>query len=285
MSSWIGPPPHILPPLKLWPRAVAVLRSIALLLLTCVCLALFIPLRVLRRFGPSAWLIPVLSRFWARAGLYVLGIDFERRGVPLEQGAIVVANHCSWLDIFALRTGPFVTFIAKDDVASWPVIGAVARLNGTMFVARRRSAAGRQEKEMKERLSRGEQLVFFPEGTSSDSRRVLPFKSALFAAVCKPPLQENTLVQPVSVCWIAPPGQPDTFFGWWGSMGLASSLWAVVSRARGGRLILTWHPPLHPDAFSDRKRLAAAAETLVAEGLIASGISPLPRGEEAWKAV
>jgi 1-acyl-sn-glycerol-3-phosphate acyltransferase len=251
-------------------------------LLTVVSLLLFVPLRWAERFLPLRALTTALARFWAFTALRALGIRVEQRGMPITGAAMVVANHSTWLDILALRTGPFLTFVAKEEVATWPGIGPIARLNGTMFVARRASAAKAQEEEMTSRLLAGEQLVFFPEGTSSDSRRVLPFKSALFASVCKPPLRDSVVVQPVSIAWVAPPDQPKTFFGWWGEMGLESNIWSVAARSFGSKVVLVWHSALDPNDFPNRKALAAAAERAVGDGLEEAGITPLLRGAEAW---
>lgn len=282
MTSWMGPPQPNNGPVSFYAPVLGVIRIVLVILLTVVLLGLFLLVRpwVRTRLGNAA--ARLLSQVWSRGGLAILGVRVEHRGRPEPRGAVVVANHVTWLDILALRTGPFTTYVAKSEVAGWPGVGPLAKLNNTMFVERRRGAAKTQESEMIARLERGEHLVFFPEGTSSDGQRVLPFKSALFAAFSKPPLSETVVVQPTGLSWIAPPDQPHTFFGWWGTMGLTPSIWAIATRAWGGRLIVSWQPVLRPNDFEDRKALALACETSVADALRNAGVPDVLTGQEAW---
>ena len=94
----------------------------------------------------------------------------------------VVANHASWLDIFALNAPQRIYFVSKDEVRDWPGIGWLARATGTVFIARKSREAGVQARLFETRMAAGHRLLFFPEGTSTDGRRVLPFKTTLFAA-------------------------------------------------------------------------------------------------------
>jgi len=119
--------------------------------------------------------------------------------------------HSSWLDIFALNAGGPLYFVSKSEVARWPGIGLLARLTGTVFVRREKREAGRQKTALEQRLGAGHRLLFFPEGTSTDNRQVLPFKPTLFAAVFSPTLYNEMYVQPVSVVYKAPDELDDRF--------------------------------------------------------------------------
>ncbi|MFO7854667.1 MAG: lysophospholipid acyltransferase family protein, partial [Paracoccaceae bacterium] len=150
-----------------------------------------------------------------------------------------------------------MTFVAKAEVRAWPGVGAIAALCDTVFIERRRGAAKAQEAELKARMQAGDRLVFFPEGTSTDGRRVLPFRSTLFAAVASDELRDTAWVQPVSVVYHAPEGEPEAFYGWWGDMPFGGHVWTVLTRSFGGRAEVVFHEPVRAADFADRKLLAA----------------------------
>ena len=98
-----------------------------------------------------------------------------------------VSNHSSWIDVPMLGGVLEGCFVAKDDVAKWPLISVIARLGRTVFVSRTRASTARERDAMRETLRGGDRLILFPEGTSSDGSRVLPFRSSFFAlAEAKP---------------------------------------------------------------------------------------------------
>ncbi len=192
---------------------------------------------------------------------------------------IFVCNHSSWLDVPVLGGRLLACFVAKEDVGRWPVVGTVARLGRTIFVSRQRRATGRERDDMRLRLAAGDDLILFPEGTSSDGSRVLPFHSSFFAAA-KPNgageracLAEVPLIQPVSVVYDRLGGMPvgrtaRTVFSWYGDMDLASHF-VRLGRWRGMRATILLHPVLDPAEFESRKALSIATWTAVAEGAAA----------------
>jgi 1-acyl-sn-glycerol-3-phosphate acyltransferase len=182
------------------------------------------------------------------------------------QGAIV-ANHSSWLDIFVLNACDRVYFVAKSEVAGWPGIGWLARATGTVFITRKGNEARAQQAEFEKRLRNGHRLLFFPEGTSSDGLRVLPFKSTLFAAFMTEPLAGTMHLQPVTVSYTAPPGAEPTFYGWWGDMDFNPHFLTILSRWRQGSVDVVFHPPLPVADYGSRKALAADAEAAVRRGM------------------
>ena len=113
-----------------------------------------------------------------------------------------------------------------------------------MFIDRRPAEAKRQEAALLARLSKGDQMALFPEGTSTDGLRVLPFKSTLFGAFFAPGMRRGVAVQPVTIAYRPRAGLPANFYGWWGEMEFASHARDVLARSTGGVVELTFHPPL-----------------------------------------
>ena len=114
----------------------------------------------------------------------IVGIRLNVEGeIADEQGVLIIANHVSWLDITVLSAVAPVSFVAKQEVASWPFVSWLAKLQRSVFVDRnRRNEVGDKANEILERLAGGDHIVLFAEGTSSDGNSVVPFKTALFAA-------------------------------------------------------------------------------------------------------
>jgi len=266
MQTWNAEIPADLPPLRLTERVRGAVRLAAFASLTALTLGLFLVGRALRGWlGRRVTFHFAAARLWARAGLWVMGLSPRIEGSPISCGALV-ANHSSWLDILALRMVRLIYFVSKAEVADWPGVGFITRVTGTVFIERRRSQAKRQEQILLERIRARQVLCFFPEGTSTDGMRVLPFKSALFSAFFREGHGEDMLIQPVSIRYRPGRGLPQTFYGWWGTMGFESHIWDVLCRSRAGRVTVIFHPPVSPRDFPDRKALAEHCQRAVAEG-------------------
>ncbi|MBV7409544.1 lysophospholipid acyltransferase family protein [Maritimibacter sp. DP1N21-5] len=244
---------------------VAVLRVIPLFVVLAIGLVATLVMLPLERLvaGESRPITPTITRLVCIAALAILGIGWRAKGVPMRGPGAVVANHSSWLDIFVLNAPKRLYFVSKAEVRDWPGIGWLARATGTVFIRRDRREAAAQVGEFRRRLSLGHRLLFFPEGTSTDSRRVLPFKTTLFAAFFADGLRQNMWVQPVSVVYLAPRGRDDRFYGWWGDMDLGPHLLAVLGAVRQGRVEIHYHDPVRVADFADRKMLAAHCEAAV----------------------
>lgn len=120
---------------------------------------------------------------WSRRTLRLLNVRVKTEG-PLPGSGLVASNHLGYLDIVVLASLRPFFFVSKANVKGWPVLGTLAQLAGTLFVSReRRTEVGRFNQELAERLRHGQPVVLFPEGTSSDGRQVLPFRSPLLAPV------------------------------------------------------------------------------------------------------
>ncbi|WP_083096541.1 lysophospholipid acyltransferase family protein [Pseudophaeobacter leonis] len=209
---------------------------------------------------------PFITQFVCRNAFRVLGIGFSTRGSLMRQRGAVVANHTSWLDIFALNARKRIYFVSKAEVAAWPGIGWLARATGTVFIERNPARAKEQTDLFEARLKAGHKLLFFPEGTSTDGLRVLPFKTTLFAAFFSDHLRDISYIQPVSVVFHAPLGREERFYGWWGDMDFAPHLLKTLASGRQGRVELIYHAPLRVADFANRKALAAACEARVRQG-------------------
>ncbi len=253
-----------------WLRALA--RGLVLFVLNFGCLLILVAARMIERplAGQNRPVTPQITRFVCRTALRVLGIGYRVSGVPMQHMGAVVANHSSWLDIYALNACQSVCFVSKAEVARWPFIGWLARATGTVFIERDRRRARVQQAEFEERIRAGHRLLFFPEGTSTDGRRVVPFKSTLFEAFYTHGLEHVMQIQPVSVIYHAPEGEDPRFYGWWGAMALAPHLLQTLAARRQGRIEVVFHPPVSVDAFPSRKGLARRCEDDVRRGLCAA---------------
>jgi 1-acyl-sn-glycerol-3-phosphate acyltransferase len=190
-----------------------------------------------------------------------------------DRPVIFVSNHSSWVDVPVVGGVLDGCFVAKGDVATWPVISLIARLGRTVFVSRQRGATGRERDAMRQVLDRGDNLILFPEGTSSDGSRVLPFRSSFFAlAEARPGADPGRLplIQPVSVVYDRLDGLPAgrasrPVFAWYGDMDIASHFWRLTQHI-GLRATVLLHAPLDPVRFADRKALSHAVWRTVADG-------------------
>lgn len=194
-------------------------------------------------------------------GLKVQVVGSASRGPSV----LFVSNHSSWLDILVLGSVLEAAFVSKSEVGQWPLAGTVARLGRTVFVSRKRGNTGKETTEIQARLAAGDSIILFPEGTSNDGTRVLPFRSSFLAVA-----QEAKQVQPVSLVYDRLGGLPACrrdrpYFAWYGDMDLASHFWQIARRS-GARATVLLHEPADPADFPDRKALTAAASDVVAEG-------------------
>lgn len=202
----------------------------------------------------------------SRLTLRCIGIRWLRKGVPLTGPGAVVANHSSWLDILSMNAAMPVFFVSKAEVRGWPGINILTAVTNTHFVVRDRKHARTQAEEFAARVRAGHRLLFFPEGTSTDGRRVLPFKPTLFQGFLAPEMPDDLAIQPLTAIYRAPDGADARFYGWWGDMALADHLLAVLSAPRQGQVEIILHPPL-PVAGESRKTLSAKAHSTVKQGL------------------
>lgn len=226
-------------------------------------------------FPLSRPVLRAVSRHWFRGVLAICGLRLRVRGTPsAAPGTLYVGNHVSYLDIPVLGALLDAAFIAKEEVRGWPLFGLLARLNRTEFIRRAARDALIQQRAIAGRLGRGERLILFPEGTSSDGRRVLPFRSSLFAMadMSATDAAETAWVQPFSIAYTRyADGRPlagglQNHYAWHGEMDLLPHLLGMFG-LKGAAVEVTFHEPARASAFAGRKALASHCQTRTAAGL------------------
>lgn len=244
--------------------ARALVLSIALVAMTLPCIAIQWLLSGLRL--PAARRFPMI---YHRMFLRIMGVRVHLRGNIEKDGPLLlVANHASWLDIPVISSRTPLSFVAKKEVAGWPIFGMFARLQRSIFVDRSsRRGAHKAHNELAERLIAGETVVLFAEGTSSDGNRILPFKSALVGAALQ--AMRDSALDSVQVCPLAvtythihglPIGRVlRTRYAWYGDMELLPHMWEVL---RNGPVdvAVAVGPVQNLSQFTDRKALSRALE-------------------------
>ena len=220
-----------------------------------------------------------LPLLFHRLAAFLLKVKIHVRGEkPGDAPLLIVANHVTWLDIVIFSAVMPLCFVSKDEVASWPVIGMLARLQRTVFIDRtRRQTAARSNEEMGEALKNSPALMLFAEGTTSDGGRVLPFRSALVGSAMMAGEDGNTIhanLQPVTIAYVRRGGLPITRadrpdIGWYGDMDLLPSLLGILLGSPID-VVVMFGKTVPSDRFEDRKQATAAMETEVRRSL--SGI-------------
>jgi 1-acyl-sn-glycerol-3-phosphate acyltransferase len=212
--------------------------------------------------------IPRMYHGWVAR---ILGLQVIVRGRPVSaRPTLFVANHTSYFDIEVLGSVLEASFIAKADMANWPLFGWLAKLQRSVFIDRRPTNAANHAGEVARRLAAGDNLVLFAEGTTSDGNRLLPFKSALFAVAEQASAERPLTIQPVSVVATALDGMPlgrslRPVYAWYGDMPMASHLWQALTLGRI-TVVVEFHPAFVAQGLT-RKQLAMRCEDEVGTGL------------------
>lgn len=247
-------------------RAVVVLSALTVITLPMIpvqWVALRIPGELKRR-------LPVV---WHRMACALVGIRVREIGRAAgDRPLLITANHVSWLDITVLGSRMPLSFVAKSEVASWPVFGLFARLQRSVFVEReRRSATARTASELGARLAEGDAMVLFAEGTSNSGNEVLPFRSALIGAARHAVAGdgEDVWIQPLALAYTDLQGVPmgrqfRAHVAWYGDMEMIPHFMNVV-RKGAVDVTVVWGTPLRVSSNDDRKALTRRLERSVRE--------------------
>jgi lyso-ornithine lipid O-acyltransferase len=254
-------------PLRVWRLGVYLVWTVLLM-----------PVQALGLLLQRQW-TATFPRFYHRRCCRILGLRVRQIGRPAtELPVLFAANHVSYLDITVLGSLLPASFIAKREVEGWPLFGWLARLQRTVFIDRRLRSTAQQRDSIADRLAASDALILFPEGTSGDGNRILPFKSALFSVADR----GGVVVQPVSVAYTRLDGLPigralRPLFAWYGSMDLAPHLWTLLGLGTV-EIVVEFHPPTTLAECGSRKTLARYCEDRVAAGLARalSGCTVLP---------
>jgi 1-acyl-sn-glycerol-3-phosphate acyltransferase len=244
---------------------IAAIAAITFSLMPVQWLALRFNLKAQRR-------IPVI---YHRLICSILGVRIRIVGQRMQQHPLlIVSNHSSWLDIPIISAVAPAAFVAKSEIAGWPMIGLLAKLQRSVFVDRkRRHKTSEVNAEIARRLAEGDPVVLFGEGTASDGNRVLPFRTALIGAardaLAEAEHTRRVWIQPLSLAYTKLLGFPigrqhRTLVAWYGKI----SLWPhLVEICRRGAIdvVVTWGEPVAFDETTDRKQTARELEKTVRE--------------------
>jgi lyso-ornithine lipid O-acyltransferase len=214
-----------------------------------------------------------IPHFYHRILCVLIGVRIREVGIrSTASPALILSNHVSWLDICVVSAISPVVFVAKSEVARWPVLGWLAKLQRTIFINRQaRHQTGAATREIAGRLLGGDAVVLFAEGTSSDGIRVLPFRSALVGAVHHA-LGNSThhtsiMVQPMSLAYVGFGGVPmgralRERVAWYGDADLMPHLASVLASGAVD-VTVSWGEAIAYDMSADRKAIAREAEQSV----------------------
>lgn len=216
----------------------------------------------------------------------ILGVRIKTVGRRADAGPLlIVANHTSWLDISVITAVAPVVFVAKREVAAWPIFGLLARLQRSVFVDRTRRHKTRDvNSEIARRLAGGDAVLLFAEGTSSDGNRVLAFRTALIGsardAIAEAGHVERVWIQPLSIAYTAMLGLPlgrrnRNAVAWYGLMSLLPHLRQLVAHGAID-VTVSWGDAVPYDESSNRKVVARSLESAVRTMTVA-----VLRGREA----
>lgn len=211
-----------------------------------------------------------LPLLYHRGCCRLFGIQVQSQGLASRDHPVLfVANHTSYLDIVVLGSLVPGSFVAKAEIANWPFFGLLAKLQRTVFIDRRGSKAADHRDEIGARLEAGDDLILFPEGTSGDGNRILPFKSALFSVAERHVRGRPIMVQPVSIAYSHIDGLPigrewRPHFAWYGNMELTRHIRTMIAL---GKLTVqvAFHPPFNMADLASQGMTASGIRKLMAD--------------------
>lgn len=236
-----------------------IICRIPLLLLWILLITL--PISFVRLFDSSSrFSTEVLPMFFHRGLCKIFGLRLSVTGhLCKKRSTLYIGNHVSYLDIFLLGAIVPGYFVAKSEVAGWPLLGKLARLQNTLFIERNGRRAREQVEILQKQLVDGGNLILFPEGTSTDGAHVEPFKSSLFHAA-ETTSDTDILIQPMTLAYIKHNNkimsQPiRDYYAWYGTMPFLSHFIQALGM-RSADIELIFHTPVKISDFDSRKACA-----------------------------
>lgn len=206
----------------------------------------------------------LILEWWAKSFVRIANVDVEVIGTPPAAPFFLVCNHVGYFDIPVIRTAAKGVYVAKHDIQDWPALGRMIRNLGTIYVNRGvKRDIPRAGEEVVERLSAGEGVIVFPEGTSSKGDVVLPFNSSFLAFAAK----TDTPVSYAAISYRTPAGYPPPSDAvcWWDDTPFLKHLVKMFSLPRFTATVnFGDRPIINPD----RKHLAAELRERVNEKFI-----------------
>jgi len=207
---------------------------------------------------------------WLQKIVNVIGLEVQVKGnvtsnvTTEEQSALWVANHISWMDI-ALVGSQGVGFLSKSEVRKWPLIGWLGSKSGTVFIDRGgKNASQVAAKAIAEKIFAGDNILVFPEGTTSSGENVKRFHARIFA----PALDHQLLVQPIVVQYLDENGQLHPNVSW-NDEAFMSNMMGILAQPRI-RAILTFLPVIDAQQFTQRRQLAELVENQIRDVVLST---------------
>jgi len=215
------------------------------------------------------WRFLRLSNPWPRTFLktaaFACGARVKVTGTPIKRDVFFISNHISWVDIAILGGHSGTAFVSKQEIANWPIIGWLCRLNNTVFVSRGdRMGIAEQINQLRDALEETWAITIFPEGTTTDGSTMLPFKAPLLKVLEPPP--PGIMVQPIFLDY----GENAYEVSWVGDESAPDNAWRLLTRPGGFEVKVNFLEPFDPAEFGGRKAIAAEARARIAAPLSAS---------------
>lgn len=211
-------------------RVVKALVRLILLVTTAAILVFVYGVGYLFAWSSRRWIVELRSRLiriWGVAACGILGVKVVAMGPIPKRPFCLISNHLSYVDVIVFQRLTGCILISKTEISGWPIVGMLSRTIGTLFIDRTRAKdVVRVSAEIQDRLQAGDGIVFFPEGTSSDASRVLPFKSALlnyFSSTSYP-------VQHATIRYSSAHFDVSSRVCWWGDMTFAPHFWTLMKQ-------------------------------------------------------
>ncbi|PVX31252.1 1-acyl-sn-glycerol-3-phosphate acyltransferase [Sphingomonas pokkalii] len=226
-----------------------------------------VPLHYLFRLVrlPSPW-----PRLFLASAARIAGAKVRCVGTPLKRDVFYVSNHLSWIDILALGGASGTAFVAKAEIGASPLVGWLAGLNRTVYVKREnRMGVAEQINQLRDALAETWAVTVFPEGTTTDGKSLLPFKTPMLRVLEPPP--PGVMVQPVMLDY----GAAGEDIAWIGQERGLNNAKRVLARRQRFRLRVHFLEPFDPRDFPGRKAIAAESRRRIEEAMVRALGHPL----------
>lgn len=237
--------------------------------IVCLILALIVmlPLHYLYRIFAYGSPFP---KYFLKLATWIAGARVRVHGTPLRRDVFFISNHVSWIDILALAGASGTAFVSKAELRDAPVVGWLANLNRTIYVEREnRMGVADQINALREALADNWSVTVFPEGTTTDNKSLLPFKTSMLKVLEPPPA--DVMVQPVVLDY----GEIGEWIGWIGVESGVNNAMRVLARPGTFRLDIHYLQPFSPAENPGRKAIGSRAQAMIEECLTALLAHPL----------
>lgn len=262
---------------------IASLKIASFLALTLITIPLQALDRLLLEKTRFFYIIPTM---YFKITAWIFQIKTKQIGNKHNGQVVFVGNHLSYIDIPVIGGKLDATFISKADVRNWPLFGILSALAKTIFIERSRNAVQKCISDIQKMLNEGRSLILFPEGTSTNGLKVLPFKSTIFELFLNETLKDSLYVQPFTVSLEKIDGKTITdatqhdLYAWYGDMTFMPHLWQLA-KTKGTIVTLTLHEARKASDYDDRKSFALDCQQDVEQELKKSLPSTLDFASEA----